>query len=149
MLNSLASSNSVFLSHATRVSVPRHCILRNQRAVSRHYCPETSLQGVSLLATPSHSPVRTSWLLPIRPVPSLSRYSSPTCYTLKMGCTAGSWRYMAMPKTSDTRCVRRRWVIVWWTWKSLERTQILARSQSYFASEGRKMGFSSPGTWLS
>jgi hypothetical protein len=39
--------------------------------------------------------------------------------------------------------------MVWWMWKSLERTQILAKSQSYFASEGRKMGFSSPGVWLS
>lgn len=69
--------------------------------------------------------------------------------TLKRGCTAGSCRNMAMLNTSETKCVRKRCVTVWWMWKSDERTQILASSQSYVASEGRKMGLSGPGFWPS
>lgn len=69
--------------------------------------------------------------------------------TLKRGCTAGSCRNIAMLNTSETKCVRKRWVTVWWMWKSDERTQILASSQSYVASEGRNMGLSGPGSWPS
>lgn len=65
--------------------------------------------------------------------------------TLKRGCTAGNCRNIAMLNTSETKCVRKRWVTVWWMWKSDERTQILASSQSYVASEGRNMGLSGPG----
>lgn len=120
---------------------------------SRCCCPPNVSPGVPVGWPSQHSPVGGSVLLCVPPVPSNQTLSplgeAAACSTLKMGCTAGSWRYMAMPNTSDTRCVRSRWVMVWWTWKSLERTQILARSQSYFASEGKKMGFSAPGAWLS
>lgn len=68
--------------------------------------------------------------------------------TLKRGCTAGSCRNMAIPNTSEIKCVRRRWVTVWCMWKSEERTQILASNQSYLSSDGRKMGLSGPGVWL-
>lgn len=54
-----------------------------------------------------------------------------------------------MLNTSETKCVRKRWVTVWWMWKSDERTQIFASSQSYVASEGRNMGLSGPGFWPS
>ncbi len=56
---------------------------------------------------------------------------------------------MAMPKTSDIRCVLRRCVTVWCIWKSEDLTQILASNQSYWSSIGRKMGLSSPGFWPS
>lgn len=69
--------------------------------------------------------------------------------TLKTGWTAGSCLYMAIPKTSDIRCVLRRCVTVWCTWKSEDLTQILASNQSYWSSIGRKIGLSSPGVWPS
>lgn len=69
--------------------------------------------------------------------------------TLYTGWTAGSCLYMAIAKTSVIRCVLNRCVMVWWCWKSAERTQILASSQSYWSSVVRKIGFSLPGVCLS
>lgn len=66
-------------------------------------------------------------------------------FTLYTGWTAGSCLYMAMANTSVIRCVLSRCVMVWWCWKSAERTQIFASSQSYWPSVGRKIGLSSPG----
>lgn len=69
-------------------------------------------------------------------------------FTLYTGWTAGSCLNMAMPNTSVIKCVLSRCVTVWWIWKSDERTQILASSQSYSESVGRKIGFSF-GSWPS
>lgn len=79
--------------------------------------------------------------------------------TLYRGWTMGTLRSSETAKTSASRWVRSRWALSWCSEKSALRTKILAISQSYSESVGRKMGLSAAGicfswkrgmvTWLS
>ena len=69
--------------------------------------------------------------------------------TLKSGWQWGSWRSVAMVKTSGSRCPCNRCVTASWTENSALRTHVLASSQSHLLSLGRKMGLAGPGVWLS
>lgn len=69
--------------------------------------------------------------------------------TLKSGWHCGSWRSVAIVKTSGSRWACSRCVRASLTENSAFRTHVLASSQSHSESLGRKMGQSGPGVWLS